>query len=123
MLLMRPESVFNSGALQTALIMDEVDGMSGGDRGGMQELYSFIRTTKVNYPPTTSVPCLRDMMTRSRLSVFVMTGQVLRLRPWLITALICGSEGKLIITYSQLSFSAAVKTNGKSSCRQTWFHC
>lgn len=29
------------------LIMDEVDGMSGGDRGGSAELASLIRKTKV----------------------------------------------------------------------------
>eukprot|EP00474_Spongospora_subterranea_P006055 CRZ06513.1 hypothetical protein [Spongospora subterranea] len=32
---------------KTVLIMDEVDGMSNGDRGGMQELYLLIKTTKI----------------------------------------------------------------------------
>ncbi|CEO97525.1 hypothetical protein PBRA_000870, partial [Plasmodiophora brassicae] len=32
---------------KSVLVMDEVDGMSGGDRGGMQELYAFIKTTKI----------------------------------------------------------------------------
>lgn len=29
------------------LIFDEVDGMSGGDRGGIQQMINFIRATKV----------------------------------------------------------------------------
>ena len=33
---------------RTVLIMDEVDGMSGGDRGGMRELISMIKKTQVN---------------------------------------------------------------------------
>jgi len=32
---------------KTCLVMDEVDGMSGGDRGGMQELIALIKTTRV----------------------------------------------------------------------------
>lgn len=43
----RLSSFFLSLISQTVLIMDEVDGMSGGDRGGMQELYSLIKATKV----------------------------------------------------------------------------
>jgi replication factor C subunit 1 len=31
---------------KTCLIMDEVDGMSAGDRGGMSELITIIKTTK-----------------------------------------------------------------------------
>lgn len=34
-------------ATQTCLVMDEVDGMSGGDRGGMQELIALIKSTRV----------------------------------------------------------------------------
>ena len=33
--------------LQVCLIMDEVDGMSGGDRGGVQDLIRTIKRTKV----------------------------------------------------------------------------
>jgi replication factor C subunit 1 len=36
---------------KVVLIMDEVDGMSGGDRGGSAELARLIRLTKVNVPP------------------------------------------------------------------------
>jgi replication factor C subunit 1 len=32
---------------KVVLIMDEVDGMSAGDRGGMQELISLIKETKI----------------------------------------------------------------------------
>lgn len=32
---------------KTVIIMDEVDGMSGGDRGGSQELIMMIRKTQV----------------------------------------------------------------------------
>jgi replication factor C subunit 1 len=32
---------------KTCLVMDEVDGMSGGDRGGVQELISLIKATRV----------------------------------------------------------------------------
>jgi replication factor C subunit 1 len=35
------------GTKRMALIMDEVDGMSSGDRGGMQELIALIRKTKM----------------------------------------------------------------------------
>ena len=35
------------GTKRMALIMDEVDGMSSGDRGGMQELIALIRRTKM----------------------------------------------------------------------------
>ena len=35
------------GGNKTVLIMDEVDGMSSGDRGGLQELNTMIKTTKV----------------------------------------------------------------------------
>ena len=31
------------------IIMDEVDGMSSGDRGGMAELIKIIKTSKANY--------------------------------------------------------------------------
>ena len=33
--------------LQICLVMDEVDGMSGGDRGGVGELIGIIKTSKV----------------------------------------------------------------------------
>ena len=33
------------------LVMDEVDGMSSGDRGGMNELLQIIKGTKVPLPP------------------------------------------------------------------------
>ncbi|KAJ2553258.1 DNA replication factor C complex subunit Rfc1 [Coemansia sp. RSA 1933] len=36
-----------SGAKKLAVIMDEVDGMSGGDRGGTTELIQLIKRTKV----------------------------------------------------------------------------
>lgn len=35
---------------KVVLIMDEVDGMSGGDRGGSAELARLIRSTKVGCP-------------------------------------------------------------------------
>ena len=35
------------GSRKVVLIIDEVDGMSGGDRGGSAELASLIRKTKV----------------------------------------------------------------------------
>jgi len=34
---------------KTCLIMDEVDGMSSGDRGGMAKLIDLIKKTKVTY--------------------------------------------------------------------------
>ena len=44
------------GTKRMALIMDEVDGMSSGDRGGMQELIALIRRTKVTPPCTCCQP-------------------------------------------------------------------
>jgi hypothetical protein len=35
---------------RSCLIMDEVDGMSAGDRGGVGALAALIRKTKVNFP-------------------------------------------------------------------------
>lgn len=37
----------SNSKVNQVLIMDEVDGMSSGDRGGMAHLISFIRTTKI----------------------------------------------------------------------------
>ncbi|KAJ2211659.1 DNA replication factor C complex subunit Rfc1, partial [Coemansia sp. RSA 487] len=37
----------SSGAKKLAIIMDEVDGMSGGDRGGTAELIQLVKRTKV----------------------------------------------------------------------------
>ncbi|KAJ2520461.1 DNA replication factor C complex subunit Rfc1 [Coemansia sp. RSA 1939] len=37
----------NSGAKKLVVIMDEVDGMSGGDRGGTAELIQLVKRTKV----------------------------------------------------------------------------
>lgn len=34
-------------ARKTCLVMDEVDGMSGGDRGGMAELIAIIKASKI----------------------------------------------------------------------------
>lgn len=42
----KPKSKASSRS-NSVLIMDEVDGMSSGDRGGMQELISFLKTSKV----------------------------------------------------------------------------
>lgn len=39
--------VRNESLLQICLIMDEVDGMSGGDRGGVSELINIIKSSKV----------------------------------------------------------------------------
>ncbi|KAJ2495325.1 DNA replication factor C complex subunit Rfc1, partial [Coemansia sp. RSA 2052] len=41
------DSVRTSGAKRLVVIMDEVDGMSGGDRGGTTELIQMIKRTKV----------------------------------------------------------------------------
>ncbi|KAJ2060237.1 DNA replication factor C complex subunit Rfc1 [Coemansia sp. S146] len=41
------ESVQTSGAKKLVIIMDEVDGMSGGDRGGTTELIQMVKRTKV----------------------------------------------------------------------------
>ncbi|KAJ2910725.1 DNA replication factor C complex subunit Rfc1 [Coemansia aciculifera] len=41
------DSVRTSGAKKLVVIMDEVDGMSGGDRGGTMELIQMIKRTKV----------------------------------------------------------------------------
>ncbi|KAJ2745904.1 DNA replication factor C complex subunit Rfc1 [Coemansia sp. BCRC 34301] len=41
------DSVRTSGAKKLVVIMDEVDGMSGGDRGGTMELIQLIKRTKV----------------------------------------------------------------------------
>ena len=38
---------------KTVLIMDEVDGMSGGDRGGMAELIQLIKQSRVRCFPET----------------------------------------------------------------------
>eukprot|EP00850_Spirogloea_muscicola_P018255 SM000165S02216 [mRNA] locus=s165:238181:243560:+ [translate_table: standard] len=40
-------SFAKAGRQKVALIMDEVDGMSGGDKGGVQELVQSIQTTKI----------------------------------------------------------------------------
>ena len=37
----------NATKKRVALIMDEVDGMSSGDRGGMQELIKIIQSTQI----------------------------------------------------------------------------
>lgn len=39
----------------TCLIMDEVDGMSAGDRGGVGALNALIKKTKVCFDPYTSL--------------------------------------------------------------------
>lgn len=36
---------------RSCLIMDEVDGMSGGDRGGVGALAALIRKSRVRLPP------------------------------------------------------------------------
>jgi len=36
-------------AKKQLIIMDEVDGMAGGDRGGVAQLISFIKKTQVRY--------------------------------------------------------------------------
>ncbi|KAJ2367559.1 DNA replication factor C complex subunit Rfc1, partial [Coemansia sp. RSA 2611] len=41
------DSVRDSGAKRLVVIMDEVDGMSGGDRGGTTELIQMVKRTKV----------------------------------------------------------------------------
>ncbi|KAJ2811104.1 DNA replication factor C complex subunit Rfc1 [Coemansia furcata] len=41
------ESVQKSGGKRLVIIMDEVDGMSGGDRGGTTELIQMVKRTKV----------------------------------------------------------------------------
>ncbi|KAJ2735571.1 DNA replication factor C complex subunit Rfc1 [Coemansia sp. BCRC 34962] len=41
------DSVRESGAKRLVIIMDEVDGMSGGDRGGTTELIQMVKRTKV----------------------------------------------------------------------------
>lgn len=42
-----PTAVVRHLCLQICLIMDEVDGMSGGDRGGVSELIQSIHRSKV----------------------------------------------------------------------------
>lgn len=37
----------SGGIVHSMLIMDEVDGMSAGDRGGISALIEIIRTTKI----------------------------------------------------------------------------
>ncbi|KAI8321288.1 DNA replication factor C, large subunit [Martensiomyces pterosporus] len=41
------ENVTASGAKRMVVIMDEVDGMSGGDRGGSAELIQLVKRTKI----------------------------------------------------------------------------
>ncbi|KAJ1791435.1 DNA replication factor C complex subunit Rfc1, partial [Coemansia sp. RSA 2399] len=41
------QALTSSGAKRLAIIMDEVDGMSGGDRGGTAELIQLVKRTKV----------------------------------------------------------------------------
>lgn len=40
---------------KTCLIMDEVDGMSAGDRGGVGALAALIRKTKVSFIASTAL--------------------------------------------------------------------
>lgn len=40
-------STSNNVFRKILLIMDEVDGMSSGDRGGMAELISYLKKTKI----------------------------------------------------------------------------
>jgi replication factor C subunit 1 len=40
---------------RTCLIMDEVDGMSAGDRGGVGALNALIKKTRVSWPPSFSI--------------------------------------------------------------------
>jgi hypothetical protein len=39
--------VLTAGQVDSCIVMDEVDGMSAGDRGGMAELIQLIKKTKV----------------------------------------------------------------------------
>lgn len=34
---------------KTVIVMDEVDGMSAGDRGGITQLIQYIKKTKVSF--------------------------------------------------------------------------
>ena len=43
----RVQPGMGGGEQKTVLIMDEVDGMSGGDRGGVQELIAIIQKSRV----------------------------------------------------------------------------
>ena len=45
--LMNKSLVGSQGSKGTCLVMDEVDGMSAGDRGGVQELIQLIKSTRV----------------------------------------------------------------------------
>jgi len=57
------DQLVNSEARPTAIIMDEVDGMCKGDRGGLEELLSFIpskrkKTSKTEQPVDIPVICI-----------------------------------------------------------------
>lgn len=41
------DSIFRSKHPKTVLIMDEVDGMSAGDRGGVADLIASIKISKI----------------------------------------------------------------------------
>lgn len=43
----RPSSSTHAQKRRPALILDEIDGMSGGDRGGVAEIIKYIKKTKV----------------------------------------------------------------------------
>ena len=40
-------TVVDAGVRKQLLVMDEVDGMSGGDRGGIQDLIATIKKSKI----------------------------------------------------------------------------
>lgn len=42
------KTAIDQGSKKLVLIMDEIDGMSGGDRGGVGALKKIIQTTRVS---------------------------------------------------------------------------
>lgn len=58
---------------QTCLIFDEVDGMSGGDRGGVGAMNALIKKTKVRTPlPSAVVPSAYSISISSQIPMILI---------------------------------------------------
>lgn len=66
---------------RTCLIMDEVDGMSAGDRGGVGALNALIKKTRVNIQAFVEEPFIRLADTRHDFLRFLSSASLMTDKP------------------------------------------
>ncbi|KAJ1922247.1 DNA replication factor C complex subunit Rfc1 [Mycoemilia scoparia] len=101
---------------KTAVIMDEVDGMSGGDRGGTMELIQVIKKTKVpiicicNDRLSTKVRSPSALQVRSRIMTIACRENI-DLKPNVIEQLVEATQADIRQIITLLSVSKYYKNN------------